>query len=130
MRDRLIELIQEADKKSFEYIRENDNMDYIPTIDELCGVQADYLLAHGVVVPPCKVGDTVYYLASNLHTKLTKIKTGTVVRIAITEDGIDLFADNWKAKLPYGKRSFLTKEEVEQALVNYGSSKIEKGGAE
>lgn len=105
MRDRLIEMLE-----STRYWGSG-------TSEEI----AEHLLANGVIVPPCKVGDTVYYLARNLHTKLTKIRTGTVTRIAITEDGIDLFADNWGAKLPYGKRSFLTKEEAEAAL---------KGGAE
>lgn len=27
-----------------------------------CGTLADYLLKNGVIVPPCKVGDTVYIL--------------------------------------------------------------------
>ena len=33
---------------------------------------ADYLLANGVIVPPCKVGDTVYYLEGS------RILEGTV----------------------------------------------------
>ena len=77
---------------------------------------ADYLLSNGVIVPPCKVGDMVYYLAKSLHTHIEKVKSGKVLRIAITENGIDLFVDNWTSKLPYGKRSFLTKEEAEEKL--------------
>lgn len=100
-RDRLIELL-------FKVTEEKD-------CPQPCEI-ADYLIANGVIVPPCKVGDTVYYLAHSMHTKITKVKSGKVVRIAITESGIDLFVDNWTAKLPYGKRSFLTKEEAEQAL--------------
>ncbi len=82
---------------------------------------ADHLLANGVIVLPCKVGDTVYYLSRSIHTKIEKVKSGKVVRVAITETGIDLFVNNYVAKLLYGKRSFLTREEAEQAL---------KGGAE
>lgn len=46
MRDRLIELIAESAIKG----------DYtcIPDV-------ADYLLANGVIVPPCNVGQTIYY---------------------------------------------------------------------
>ena len=110
MCERLIELLVSAPRKDviFAGTKVGTAVDF--------PYMADYLLANGVIVPPCKVGDKVYYLASNLHTKVTKIRTGTVTRIAITEDGIDLFADNWAAKLPYGKRSFLTKEEAEAAL--------------
>lgn len=50
-RDMLIELLVESSKKVGEYIQENDNMDYIPTSIELCGVRADFLLENGVVVP-------------------------------------------------------------------------------
>ena len=102
-RYKLIELIEQAEE-----LKNND----FPSVEEI----ADYLLANGVIVPPCKVGDTVYYLARNIHTHIEKVKSGKVVRIAITESGIDLFLDNYVAKLPYGKRSFLTKEEAEQAL--------------
>ena len=46
MRDRLIELLSKF------------------VCDEWCGSDdiADYLLANGVIVPPCKVGDTVYVI--------------------------------------------------------------------
>lgn len=49
MRDRLIELIQDTFNKQF-YERKRFN----------AGFAADYLLANGVIVPPCNVGDTVY----------------------------------------------------------------------
>lgn len=75
---------------------------------------------------PCKVGDTVYYLARNIHTHIEKVKSGKVVRIAITESGIDLFLDNYVAKLPYGKRSFLTKEEAEAELRKRSEKNNEK----
>ena len=31
-------------------------------VDRFCQDLADYLLLNGVIVPPCKVGDTVYYV--------------------------------------------------------------------
>lgn len=107
MKEKLTELIKKAEKEfSFSNRPVLDIEEFI----------ADYLLANGVIVPPCKAGDTVWFLARSLHTKIEKVKSGKVVRMAITENGIDLFVDNWTAKLPYGKRAFLTKEEAEQAL--------------
>ena len=101
MRDRLIELIQDSVNGCARHWAE---------------IIADHLLANGVIVPPCKVGDTVFFVVQSLHTKIKKIKSGKVVRMAITENSIDLFVDNHTAKLPYGKRVFLTKEQAEQAL--------------
>ena len=51
-RDRLIELIRQARK-----LTKNANCDL-----EREGIFADHLLANGVIVPPCKVGDIVYIL--------------------------------------------------------------------
>ena len=50
MRDRLIELIRKARKNT-----KGANCDLEREMRF-----ADYLLANGVIVPPCKVGDTVY----------------------------------------------------------------------
>ncbi|MBQ7976574.1 MAG: hypothetical protein IJ300_12890 [Clostridia bacterium] len=49
MRDRLIELIEYADANIPGFCIEGD-----------FHVLADYLLANGVIVPPCKVGDRVW----------------------------------------------------------------------
>lgn len=49
MRDRLIELINKVLKEQF---------DFVP-LDKAIKV-ADALLADGVIVPPCKIGDMVY----------------------------------------------------------------------
>lgn len=107
-REKLIELL---DKKQYQGNAVETSMNYIQN-SEL----ADYLLENGVIVLPCKVGDTVYFLARSLYTKNEKVKSGKVFRMAITEKGIDLFVNNHSAKLPYGKRSFLTKEEAEAKL--------------
>ena len=50
-RDRLIELIKNA------FLEENEKRDFITEEHT-----ADYLLANGVIVPPCKVGDVVYVI--------------------------------------------------------------------
>ena len=82
---------------------------------------ADYLLANCIVVPPCKVGDTVYeivYSYSN-HDIRKIIKKRVVNGIEIGKDGfialrcgrtVVLFATD------IGKSVFLTRDEAEKAL--------------
>ena len=86
-RERLIELMTQAENKElnlFEFEKK---------------ILADYLLANGVAVLPCKVGDTVYYISEGFveSCKVQNISTN----ICFGE---------------IGKTVFLTKEEAEQAL--------------
>ena len=81
---------------------------------------ADYLLENGVIVPPCKVGDTVYYLEGS------RILEGTVKSFsAIMKDNYFVVYVETKYSLlgierfgywMFGKRIFLTREEAEKAL--------------
>lgn len=84
-----------------------------------CGVNinttsiADHLIKNGVVVPPCKVGDTVYYPYEYGNVVLEK----TVIKIVIEKE--DRWLDIGVSFLPFeniGKTVFLTKEEAEQKL--------------
>lgn len=121
MRDRLIELLDiiiQPGKKTM-------------------GDIADHLLANGVIVPPCKVGDTVYKLQTHIwmndcdwcehfrcggfgdphqcartnspykHPDCTEIK-----EVVATQKNILL----WIAYGEFGKTVFLTREEAERAL--------------
>jgi len=77
MRDRLIELLKGAETKVTE-------MNSTPlALEEWLGIYADYLLENGVIVPPCKVGDTVFYLNKRPHIALRQntIYEAKVVRI-------------------------------------------------
>ena len=121
-RDRLIELIDEAI---------NDEETSYSNI-------ADYLLANGVIVPPCKVGDTVYCIEhKTIHegiVKLVKSLTYENETIFFVESECEIvnpfYSDGRKMKhgimavweVEYGSwhRAFLTREAAEQAL---------KGGA-
>lgn len=116
MRERLIEIFKQADEKAFEYIRENDHMDFIPTRDEIAGIYADHLLANGVIVPPCKVGDILYM-------PLGKILEYEVISWRMREEGLQLVTHSrttgglyhiWAACI--GKTIFLTREEAEAAF--------------
>ena len=83
----------------------------------------DYLLANGVIVPPCKVGDKIYKITRN------KVKECEVVFIGISADekcSYFNFVENYADGTFYksysmvfdviGKTVFLTKEEAEKAL--------------
>ena len=69
---------------------------------------ADYLLANGVIVPPCKVGDPVYWVDDG------KIKCEEVFEISIHIDGILIHTKIQFCLKP--DAVFLTKEEAEKAL--------------
>ena len=83
---------------------------------------ADHLLANGVIVLPCKVGDTVYIIDEGDGECAEDYVLGVkVLQIFINENGIAL-----DLKLPIGmrlntwavigKNVFLTEEEAEKAL--------------
>lgn len=124
MRDKLIELIKEAKKQT-----KNANSDI-----ERNMLFADYLLENGVIVPPCKVGDTVYCIYSEkviqgnvrlirpfISEKETVFKGNIICEVdnIFLDDGskeeIELYVVFEK---PYGieRIAYLTKEEAEQAL--------------
>lgn len=88
---------------------------------------SDHLLANGVIVPPCKVGDTVYYIKGGYYKKpqfcevsrpckVVEVsfklqRNGSrVMRGFITDNGTRYNFDS------IGKSVFLTKEEAEKAL--------------
>lgn len=113
MRDRLIELL------SGKSIDTDVDVEFV----------ADYLLANGVIVLPCKVGDSCYPLNAS-ETKLTCEEK--ISRITISEKNIiigyyehwDYFnhcrkTDNWRLPLRtriLGNGVFLSREEAERAL--------------
>ena len=101
MRDRLIELI--------EYVQTRAD-------DTRClgEVIADNLLANGVIVPPCKVGDTVYYLGgfdgTIIHAKKVK-------RVCVDKDGLVFTVIGKYMDLDIRQdEAYLTREEAEKKL--------------
>ena len=120
-RDRLIELMREAE---LAHLEETIMRPHTISSNEFL---ADYLLANGVIVPPCKVGDIVYVVD---YTRLgNMIFECTIEEISHFTYGTYYYL-NWGLHIPrfkacqeksFGKTIFFTKEEAEQAL---------KGGAE
>lgn len=86
---------------------------------------ADHLLANCVIVLPCKVGDTVYYLTTEDTEKelnVTDIFCGTVKGLGFDGTNIWISAKYtnglfyYHKSTDFGKTVFLTKEEAEKAL--------------
>jgi len=130
MRDILIGLLEKAEEKAEAYLRESDHTYHMPTLKEICGVYADYLLANGVIVPPCKVGDTVYVqnrksgTVTSIHQNLVGKEEGRWVVTAWFEnyygdtkiEGFECGANKTFYFADFGKTVFLTREEAEAAL--------------
>lgn len=80
---------------------------------------ADHLLANGVILPPCKVGDTVYSIEKGIDHQIfigevyetTKRREGFWFRY--TRRGYFTGASSFD---DIGKTVFLTKEDAEKAL--------------
>ena len=107
-RDRLIELI--CDK-----IQDGHCIGYCnhPPCTQ-CTDIADYLIANGVIVPPCKVGQIVWLIRNG------KIEETTVEKIVLKGKGLYLkllcnsFYETTCRSI--GKTVFFTSEEAEKAL--------------
>ena len=90
----------------------------IQTGEKTLGDIADYLLANGVIVPPCKVGDKVWFNTFKKNaTVCVGIQPHIVDRIDVncvcdTKNLIETSIPCWT----FGKTVFLTKEEAEAKL--------------
>jgi hypothetical protein len=108
MRDRLIELIE---------LHSDDRLSkHIPMTSE--GL-ADYLLAKGVIVPPCKVGDKVYVVDKADIKKPIKqrIVSGFEIGLVYMIKTLDTMWQSYSYHFEqFGKTVFLTREEAKQAL--------------
>lgn len=105
MRDRLIELLS--------------NSPMLDTIDGNFGEAADYLLDNGVIVPPCKVGDSCY----PLPRYKTLIVDRKISRITFSKRNVIIgyYENDGQYRPPLrtrvlGEDVFLTREEAEAAL--------------
>lgn len=125
MRDRLVELIAEGRELCDQIPCEGCTRSCKGLNDCIAKVQADHLLVNGVIVPPCKVGDLVYYLNFYNHLMLYKDKyyEAEVIRIVITKHGVSVIirirGEHTTYEIPdveFGKTVFLTREEAKRAL--------------
>lgn len=113
MRDRLIELLKQ---KSCVYVpcdNECGGCKNVEMYDDSIESIADHLLSEGVIVPPVKVGQTVYCIRYDKARK-PFVKPLGVCSITIWgKGGITVFTskeDTWE------KTAFPTREEADKAL--------------
>lgn len=122
MRDRLIELLLkdlECDKNG----NGNCEMCEYKYADKKCEkylirILADHLLANGVILPPCKVGDELF--------RIIKLTSGAYKPFVPTlPDKVEPYGIFYKGLMgeyrcipfeEFGKTVFLTREEAEKAL--------------
>ncbi len=122
-RDRLIEIIDNF----------NENESAIGLVfyftEEESELFADYLLANGVIVPPCKVGDKTYLLLEKtsggydivesqcVYISENKYSRAYSMDIDCAEVGntLEFYLND------FGKWVFLTKEEAEEKLKELGN---------
>lgn len=123
-RERLVELIKNAD--SYENLWSYDLYDLV---HDTGGAEefADYLLANNVVVLPCNIGDTVYYINqySDIYLHKNFIYEAKVARMVITKNNeialvIHIKDEHGLTEFPnvkdFGKTVFLSKAEAENVL--------------
>lgn len=107
-RERLIALLRET----FDYTR-GTCIDF----DEAVEINADYLLANGVIVPPCKVGDTLYLPISHrvIAYEVSKIKyDGDLLKIVTHNKLSGMQRTIWS--MDVGQTIFLSRGDAEKAL--------------
>ena len=95
-------------------------------VDEVpAEIFADHLIAHGVIVLPCKVGDAVYWMHDGVITECY------INRVQINRHGVFIHIKSKKDKVPHGafnaknnigKTVFLTREEAEAAIAKKGGN--------
>lgn len=125
MRDRLIDLLRSIPNMEPQIRgRQQGKTAYI------AAHIADHLLANGVIVPPCKVGQTVYVPWRYAFQRGIAIVEVKEIKLYDTDPShcmflIDMESDNecfnqsfggWKTEKSIGNTVFLTREEAEKAL--------------
>lgn len=104
-RERLIELLQNWGNKEK---------------DGVCAESiADYLLDNGVIVPPVKVGQTVYVIPKYNGNPYCGVQQDKVQMVGITSRGVHIKTRNqssFNKTYMFSKTAFLTKEQAEKAL--------------
>lgn len=105
-REKLIELLENAPAA--------------PNGERNVATLAGHLLENGAIVPPCKVGDTIFYIGYGIKDgKVEKVIRQEKVEM-ISTDGYEIYLHVPRALKvnvsDMGKRMFLSQKEAEKAL--------------
>ena len=111
MRDRLIELILNTPVLKFPSGSRAQGKTY-----QTAQNVADHLLANGVIVPPCKVGDAVYYIPFGNHIVECKVAQIVIEPFEKIEMSFHCYGGIAFDMRHIGETVFLTKDEAEKAL--------------
>ena len=126
MKERLVELIKQDN--CMNPMTCSDKCPYVDLDDCHSARLADHLLANGVIVPPCKVGQTVYriiemstgVMMNSTYTIKRFIRTVEVTKNNFFEDTLQEFDDN---RIAYQKnqrnKSRMLSTEFPTTLYNY-----------
>lgn len=138
----MIQQAHEEEKKRMITLLRKEYGNYVWLGSTKCGVWSaytqctdietvvDYLLSNGAMMPPCKVGDTVYvniqYLLPDGSYRTEGPVVGQVCSICFHKDGneIEIEGDDpyfekasiYRSSADFGNNVFLTKEAAEQVL--------------
>jgi hypothetical protein len=118
-RDRLIELLK-PHVSGTACLCESGSCELTSCRDCKARRLADHLLVNGVIVLPCKAGDTIWYKEGKYF-----LDSYTVKVIDISEERTRIYASNISRDVvfnanDFGKSVFLTKEEAEAKLKELG----------
>lgn len=130
-RDRLVALLKEADDAT--EVHDCDYPTYEKAMQAFYTSIADHLLANGVIVLPCAVGDTVYEIPSKVNYELNilnkleeqnRVYNQKIKEIIFTKRGWYVTCDKYEEYgigsvllgEEFGESWFLTKEEAERKL--------------
>ena len=97
------------------YTKKNNIMASVVILEQY----ADELVKNGVIVPPCKVGDTAYDICTIFDESTLKPKTIIKPRIIDFVSSVAFLIESKGLVIgekEFGKTVFLTKEEAERAL--------------
>ena len=107
-RDRLIELLEDT-LQEWECDVQSETLSQI----------AEHLIENGVIVPPCKVGDTVYDICTIFDESTLKSKTIIKPRIIDFVSKVGFIIESKGLVIgekDFGKTVFLTKDEADKKL--------------
>ena len=103
MRERLIELLGQI------------RGDEIALTNEEADILIDHLLANGVIVPPCKVGDIFYGINETSYDDYEVLGFKFSTRKGDDKDVL-IVLTTYDMEFVWGEEAFLTKEEAENVL--------------
>ena len=122
MRERLAEIYHKIEVEFLDYMinltqRAIDG-DIEDKIQKRQGFYVDKLLEYGIIVPPCKVGDTVWCIIEGFN----QVMEGRVRRFTVFDNfinvycGINGYFEQVYMDKDFGKTAFRTREEAEAAV--------------